>query len=107
MDEYVKLDDVMLVIKTRIDQLMNDREFRAKADAIDLHGLIPMIQLLSTHRMYTEKEVAGIIAEIVGDDCACNVNGNDEWLSSVCELQDKCPNPGGAKCWEQFLKHKV
>ena len=54
--------------------------------------------------LYTAHDVALILAEAVGDDCACNVNGNDEWLPEKCELLDACPDPPGAACWEQYLK---
>ena len=56
-------------------------------------------------RLYTAHEVAVIIANLLGDDCACNFNGNDEWLPYKCELQESCPNPFGVACWEQYLKH--
>lgn len=55
---------------------------------------------------YTAHEVAVILADSFGDDCACNFNGNDEWLPYLCELQEACPNPGGVACWEQYLKYR-
>jgi len=57
-------------------------------------------------RLYTTHEVAVIIAELFGDDCACNFNGIDEWLPCKCELLDACPHPVGVACWEQYLKHR-
>ena len=56
--------------------------------------------------LYTANEVAGIIADLFGDTCACNFNGIDEWLPYLCELQEACPNPRGVACWEQYLKYK-
>lgn len=51
-------------------------------------------------------KVAEMLCEAIGDECACNVNGNDEWLSEVCELQDECPYPAdGLGCWKQFMKY--
>lgn len=51
-------------------------------------------------------EVACIIADAIGDVCACNVNGNDEWLPQHCDFAEKeCPNVVGVACWEQYLKH--
>ena len=55
---------------------------------------------------YTSHEVAVILADAFGDDCACNFNGNDEWLPYLCELQEACPYPCGVACWEQYLKYK-
>lgn len=55
---------------------------------------------------YSEYEVACILADTIGDVCACNVNGNDEWLPKYCHFADTvCPNVVGVSCWEQFLKH--
>ena len=45
--------------------------------------------------LYTAHEVAVIIADLFGDDCACNFNDIDEWLPFKCELLDACPNPCG------------
>ena len=56
--------------------------------------------------LYTPHEVAVIIADLFGDDCACNFNGIDEWLPFKCELLDACPNPCGVACWEQYLKYR-
>ena len=55
---------------------------------------------------YTKHEVACIIAELFGDDCACNFNGIDEWLPEKCEVIDACPYPVGVACWEQYLKFR-
>lgn len=38
---------------------------------------------------YTAHEVAVILADAFGDDCACNFNSNDEWLPYLCELRKK------------------
>ena len=51
-------------------------------------------------------QVAVIIADLLDDDCACNINNNDEWLPKYCEFANTCcPNPVGVACWEQYLKH--
>ena len=57
-------------------------------------------------QLYTVHDVAVILANAIGDDCACNINSNDEWLPQVCELQEACPHPVGVACWEQYLKHR-
>ena len=56
--------------------------------------------------LYTAHDVAIILADAFGDDCACNFNRNDEWLPYLCELQEACPHPFGVACWEQYLKYK-
>ena len=50
--------------------------------------------------------VALMLKESFGDSCACNFNGNDEWLPFVCEHQETCPYPEDVLgCWKQFVKH--
>ena len=57
---------------------------------------------------WNNHEVACLLAEMFGDDCACNLNGIDEWLPQYCEFAETCcPNPVGVACWEQFLKHRA
>ena len=52
------------------------------------------------------KEAANIIAELFGDDCACNFNGIDEWLPQYCEhAATDCPHTAGTTCWEQYIKY--
>lgn len=52
-------------------------------------------------------EVACIIADLMGDACACNCNGIDEWLPRFCVFaNNECPYPVGVACWEQYLKWK-
>ena len=58
-------------------------------------------------QLYTSHDVAVILANAIGDDCACNINSNDEWLPQLCELQEACPEPVGVACWEQYLKHRA
>lgn len=58
--------------------------------------------------LYTRHEVACIIADLLGDTCACNINGNDEWLPDYCDFTDTCcPHPVGVACWEQYLKNII
>lgn len=58
-------------------------------------------------RKYTLEEVAEILASVIGDECACNINGIDEWLPESCkygENEEECPNPKEKHgCWMQFL----
>lgn len=57
-------------------------------------------------RTWTNHEVACLLAELFGDDCACNFNGINEWLPEKCDFIDICPNTVGVACWEQFLKYR-
>ena len=57
---------------------------------------------------YSAHEVAVILANAFGDDCACNFNDNDDSLPMVCDFRDTvCPNPCRVACWEQYLKHNL
>ena len=53
---------------------------------------------------YSAHDVALILSDAFGDSCACNFNGNDEWLPEKCELLEACPDVVGVACWEQYLK---
>jgi len=56
---------------------------------------------------YTVEEVAEILKDVTGEECACNVNGNDEWLSFCCDFRETdCPRPYKNGCWEQWLRWK-
>lgn len=62
--------------------------------------------LPSAEPEWNNHTVACLLAEMFGEDCACNFNGIDEWLPEKCEVIESCPNPVGVACWEQFLKHR-
>lgn len=53
-------------------------------------SVLDSINEVPTVDAYTVHEVAEILAEAFGDTCACNINGNDEWLPEKCELLDAC-----------------
>lgn len=57
-------------------------------------------------KVFTIDEVAEILYELFGDDCACNYNGIDEWLPMRCAYSEtECPNPKEhLACWKQYLK---
>ena len=46
MSDYIERENAVIAIQKRIEQLMNDKEYRKKADAIDLHGAIPIIDAI-------------------------------------------------------------
>ena len=52
------------------------------------------------------EEVAELLADLFGDECACNYNDIDEWLPYVCDhAETECPAEGN-RCWMQFIKHR-
>lgn len=63
--------------------------------------------LTQPNEAMTLEMVAEILAEQFGDECACNFNGNDEWLPEVCQHENTCPNPPERLgCWMELLRHK-
>lgn len=60
-----------------------------------------------SEKKWTTEEVAELLFNLFGDECACNYNGIDEWLPERCkytEIADECPNPKEKHgCWMQFL----
>ena len=79
-------------VKANIGIVIENRKLKEQIESADA------VEGWSNH------EVACILAELFGDDCACNYNGIDEWLPMVCDFKDNCQTVGVA-CWEQFLKH--
>ncbi len=66
-----------------------------------------MPTLTPPNEAMTLEMVAEILAEQFGDECACNFNGNDEWLPEVCQYENTCPNPPERLgCWMELLRHK-
>jgi len=58
------------------------------------------------HGRWNNHEVACLITDLLGDPCACNFNGIDEWLPTYCDFSSACcPYPDGVACWEQYLQH--
>jgi hypothetical protein len=54
-----------------------------------------------------KSEVAELLRLMFNDDCACNYNGNDEWLPFKCKyaLTD-CPTPPERLgCWMEFVEY--
>lgn len=64
-------------------------------------------EMPSAQPEWNNHTVACLLADVFGDECACNFNGIDEWLPEKCEVIDACPNPVGVACWEQYLKHRA
>ena len=87
-------------------------EYRKFEDEVIASGMsfgevVKLMHAEKDGKLYTSHDVAVILASAIGDDCACNINSNDEWLPQLCELQEACPRPAGVACWEQYLKHRA
>ena len=73
-------------------------------DAVDIADEIDSIPTADVVEVHKVAEL--FLLSFGGDTCACNFNGNDEWLPYLCELQEACPHPCGVACWEQYLKYR-
>lgn len=73
-------------------------------DLTDAPKLRTELEQVKKKNKYSAHDVALILSDAFGDSCACNFNGNDEWLPEKCELLDTCPDVVGVACWEQYLK---
>lgn len=45
-----------------------------------------MPEVIREEGRWNNHEVAELLANIIGDDCACKISGNDEWLPEVCDF---------------------
>ena len=82
-------------------RVMRDRAVKAEAENEKLRTELEQVK---KKNKYSAHDVALILSDAFGDSCACNFNGNDEWLTEKCELLDTCPDVVGVACWEQYLK---
>ena len=96
----------------RIEKLLDTNIVRQDKVALNLleqvlYDIQHVPTLTPPNEPLTLETVAEILAEHFGDECACNFNGNDEWLPEVCQYENTCPNPPERLgCWMEFLRHK-
>ena len=79
-------------------------------DCIPVEALIIARDALEQHEgnideKFTLDEVAEIIYELFGDECACNYNDIDEYMYDKCQYSlTECPTPKEhLGCWKQYL----
>lgn len=73
----------------------------------DTNSVLSSIDEQATIDAVEEEKVAAMLRDMYGDDCACNYNGNDEWLCRVCKYADTdCPYPKEQNgCWLELVRH--
>lgn len=49
-------------------------------------------------------DVAEMLADLFGDECACNYNHIDQRLAMGCE-RDSCPDDGDYSCWKKYVEY--
>lgn len=76
-------------------------------DAIALDGIIKALKEAPIVDAVEMEDVAEMLRVMFDDDCACNYNGNDEWLPCLCKYAETdCPMPKERLgCWIEFVKH--
>ena len=105
-------------VLAELNELIHDSPVRVPVefmkgmkDAVDcIEDLEERIDIMTEggENKLNHHEVACIIADLLGDTCACNFNDIDKWLPSKCDFRNTCcPHPVGVACWEQYLKHLV
>ena len=70
-------------------------------------ALIRHIRTIPAADVVEMDKVAEMLRIMFDDDCACNYNGNDEWLTTKCKYAETdCPTPkDNLGCWKEFVKH--
>lgn len=65
------------------------------------------VEKIHTADVIPKSEVAELLRLMFNDDCACNYNGNDEWLPEKCKFAlTDCPMPQERLgCWMEFVEY--
>ena len=73
-------------------------------DAVDIAEEIDSIPTADVVEVHKVAEL--FLLSFGGDTCACNFNGNDEWLWEKCKYAEtECPTPKDELgCWKEFVK---
>lgn len=69
--------------------------------------IVPIQIVETTADVVPKSEVAELLRLMFNDDCACNYNGNDEWLPFKCKFAlTDCPMPKERLgCWMEFVEY--
>lgn len=114
MDEYIKREDAIKAIQN-VREVMSESMIRHRdvpdcvkslcEEVIDASK--KMINRIPTADVVPKSEVAELLRLMFNDDCACNYNGNDEWLPEKCKFAlTDCPMPQERLgCWMEFVEY--
>ena len=101
----IDADDLERKLSSLARLAKSDAQKSLLGRALYIVGTAPA--LTPQNESLTLEMVAEILAEQLGDECACNVNGNDEWLPMMCRYGDVCPDPPERLgCWMELLRNK-
>ena len=66
-----------------------------------------MITALPAADVVEKDKIAEMLRLMFDDYCACNYNGNDEWLPMKCKYAETdCPAPEERLgCWKEFVEY--
>lgn len=99
MARYIDADALISILDAKADM--------ANTNAKPLFQCVArMVSKLPAADVVELDTVAEMLRVMFDDECACNYNGNDEWLPQVCEYGcTECPDaPEKNGCWKQFVK---
>jgi hypothetical protein len=108
VDQYINKEFLMREVESRL-QFMREENgdydhytdgFEECVDRIESQPIADVVEI---------DKVAEMLRLSFNDDCACNFNGNDEWLWEKCKYAETdCPTPTERLgCWKEFVTHFI
>ena len=99
--EYIEREALFEAVR---DKSMTQFDWSEK---VDLDEFEEVLNNIPTADVVEVDKVAEMLRIMFDDDCACNYNGNDEWLPMLCKYAETdCPMPKERLgCWKEFVKH--
>lgn len=103
MSRYIDADAISAELR---DMAKDEYYYRAGAAYSTIfERMAEALDKTQTAEVMTYTEIAEMLNDLFGDPCPCDYNGIDEWLPFGCKYE-KCPQPGDARCWEEYLRHR-
>lgn len=102
MTEYIKREAVEKIIEKGLNN--PDKSKAYGYDAVEILGEIHYMDAADV--VEVDKVAELLCVSFGGDTCACNFNGNDEWLWEKCKYDEtECPTPKDELgCWKEYVK---
>lgn len=101
--EYIERGALLNAIPKPFEKDEKISQWGAVMDCIVIATSIPAADVVEVEK------VAELLRHMFNDDCACNYNGNDGWLTEKCKYAETdCPTPKEPLgCWKEFVKHSL
>lgn len=108
MEKYIELYALLRIVNDRLAELRNECGFfdhyaHGYEECVERIEDAPAVDVVEVDK------VAKMLFLSFGDSCACNFNGNDEWMWEKCKYAEtECPFPKDELgCWKEFVKHFI